>query len=162
MYILLTLPTAQRRFTVHPSNYTTYEDTPTNWYPEAPFQCSFSAVYYGVRPVITWEVQRTNGPIQSVPLPNLQDQLAVIDSDQSDPAALTRFRLGADSVTHRQVIFQRNHTGFFQLHFPDPLSDDGMMVRCVATHPHHNTQHVRSNWAALTIKGLQCTNIATV
>ena len=147
------LPTAQRRFTDHPNNYTTYElDTPTNWHPEAPFQCTFSAVYYGVRPIITWEVQHNGGgPIQSVPLPNLQAQLAVIDS-QSDP--LGKFRLGADSVTHRQVIFQRNYTGFFQLHFPDPqLSDDGMTVRCVATHPEYNTQFVKSNWATLTIKG---------
>ena len=125
---------AQREFSVHPANFTTHEDTtptPTNWYPEAPFQCTFSAVYYGVRPIITWEVQQVGGAIESIPLPDLPAQQAEIAASGTDTGL--RFRLGADSATFQRVIFQRDYTGFFQLHFPNRTTDNDMMVRCVAT-----------------------------
>ena len=143
-------PAAQREFTVQPDNFTTYEDTSTGQFPEAPFKCTFGAAYNGVRPVITWEVRRSGGSVKSVSLPDLQAQWAAIDSD---PDPLSRFRLGADTVTYRQVIFQRDHTGHFQLHFPDRSADDRMNVRCVATHPDDPSQSVRSNWATLFVQG---------
>ena len=152
MYLLAcgSIPAAQRQFTVQPVNFTTHEAT-TNQYPEAPFQCIFSAVYYGVRPVITWEVQRVGEAIVSVPLPDLNTQRADIAASGVDSGL--RFRLGADIITFQRVIFQHNHTGYFQLHFANRASDDGMMVRCVATHPEDSSQVVRSNWATLTLLG---------
>ena len=144
------LPPAQRRFNVQPVDFTTHEAT-TNRYPEAPFQCIFSAVYYGVRPVITWEVKRVGEDIVSVPLPDLNTQRADIAASGIDSGQ--RFRLGADIITFQRVVFQHDHTGYFQLHFANRTLDDGMMVRCVATHPEDSSQAVRSNWATLTLLG---------
>ena len=142
-------------FTVHPVNFTTYEDItpdPTGWYPEAPFNCTFSTPYYGVRPVITWEVKPVGGAIESVPLPNLRSQLDAINAEGGINSVI-RFRLGADTVTYRRVLFQFESSGFFQLHFPNRTTDDRMQFRCVATQPDDATQVVRSNWATLFVKG---------
>ena len=98
------------------------------------------------------------GAIESIPLPDLPAQQAEIAASGTDTGL--RFRLGADSATFQRVIFQRDYTGFFQLHFPNRTTDNDMMVRCVATHPEDTSQTVRSNWASLTLLGKLITLIA--
>ena len=95
------------------------------------------------------------GAIENIPLPDLLAQQADIAASGADTGL--RFRLGADTTTFQQVIFQHDYTGFFQLHFPNRTTDNGMMVRCVATHPEDTSQTVRSNWASLTLLGMLIT-----
>ena len=89
--------------------------------------------------------------MESVPLPDLDAQLAGIGT--GDPGL--RFRLGADLQTFQRVTFQHDHTGYFQLHFPNQTTENGMRFRCVATHPDDPLQVVKSNWASLTLLGMR-------
>ena len=96
--------------------------------------------------------------MESVPLPDLDAQLAGIGT--GDPGL--RFRLGADLQTFQRVTFQHDHTGYFQLHFPNQTTENGMRFRCVATHPDDPLQVVKSDWASLILLGMRSQFLCTI
>ena len=119
----------QRTFDRHPADFTVYllADQRREL---AAFECDFGLLDYGSTPNITWEY-RSSSTGTIVPL------------ELSGSTAM--------------VLFQYDHTGYFQLQSPTS-SDDGSQVRCVATDPDSTDQVVQSNWATVIISGMyMCT-----
>ena len=82
------------------------------------FECTFLEIYNGAKPNITWQMIPAGGTMMNV-------------TESSGNTA----------------IIQYDHTGYFQLHSPS-LTNNGLQVRCVATHPDSPTEIVYSDWAS--------------
>ena len=133
-------PAALRTFITEPQDFTVYalpappgEEAGASSREAAAFNCEFSSLpRFGQRPIILWEYYRAG-------------------TGASEVLALN----GSEILS----LFQYDHIGYFQLHFPTNF-DDGSRVRCLARHPQDPSQQVESQWATITISSeLQWTTI---